>query len=178
MHILDDVVDKVIRSIFERMQSVPGSDVINAGYRSKMAEFTAIYRKAKADLAKAQKNLDALKTEVIKSITGESSFSTTLLSDMVLDAEAKLRDATTAYSEATINYEDGSSMMESIKDEYTSLIEWASIYDTASHESKKMIVACLIKRVEVCRDYKIHIDFNIDFEQFNIGLEKGLDVVA
>lgn len=178
MHILDDVVDKVIRSIFERMQSVPGSDVINAGYRSKMAEFTAIYRKAKADLAKAQKNLDALKAEVIKSITGESSFSTTLLSDMVLEAEAKLRDATAAYSAATINYEDGSSMMESIKDEYTNLIEWASIYDTASHESKKMIVACLINRVEVYRDYKIHIDFNIDFEQFNIGLEKGLDVVA
>lgn len=29
-----------------------------------------------------------------------------------------------------------------------------------------MIVNCLIKRIEVYRDYKLHIDFNIDLEQF------------
>ena len=44
------------------------------------------------------------------------------------------------------------------------------MYDTASMEAKKMIVNCLIKRVEVYRDYKLHIDFNIDFEQFSICL--------
>lgn len=32
-----------------------------------------------------------------------------------------------------------------------------------------MIVNCLIKRVEVYRDYKLHIDFNIDLEQFSFG---------
>lgn len=34
-----------------------------------------------------------------------------------------------------------------------------------------MIVSCLISRVEVYRDYKLHIDFNIDLEQFSVGLE-------
>ena len=45
-------------------------------------------------------------------------------------------------------------------------------------EAKKMIISYLITRVEVSSGYKIHIDFAIDFEQFNIGLDKGLDVVA
>ena len=27
------------------------------------------------------------------------------------------------------------------------------------------------KRVDVYRDYKLHIDFNIDFEQFSMGLD-------
>ena len=36
---------------------------------------------------------------------------------------------------------------------------------------QKMIVNCLIKRVDVYRDYKLHIDFNIDFEQFCGGLD-------
>jgi len=45
------------------------------------------------------------------------------------------------------------------------------MYDTASIEAKKMIVNCLIKRVDVYRDYKLHIDFNIDFEQFSMGLD-------
>ena len=34
-----------------------------------------------------------------------------------------------------------------------------------------MIVNCLIRRVEVYRDYKLHIDFNIDFTQFSLGLD-------
>lgn len=45
------------------------------------------------------------------------------------------------------------------------------MYDMAIIEAKKMIVNCLIKRIEVYRNYKLHIDFNIDFEQFSMGLD-------
>ena len=53
--------------------------------------------------------------------------------------------------------------MASLNTQYNDIISWAEMYDTASIEAKKMIVSCLIKRVEVYRDYKLHIDFNIDF---------------
>ena len=52
---------------------------------------------------------------------------------------------------------------------YEDIISWAEMYDQANLEAKKMIVNCLIKRVEVYRDYKLHIDFNIDLEQFSLG---------
>ena len=45
------------------------------------------------------------------------------------------------------------------------------MYDTASLEAKKMIVNCLIKRIEVYRDYKVHVEFNIDYQQFCSGAE-------
>ena len=51
--------------------------------------------------------------------------------------------------------------------QYDDIISWADMYDTASIEAKKMIVNCLIKRVDVYRDYKLHIDF----EQFSMGLD-------
>ena len=54
---------------------------------------------------------------------------------------------------------------------YDDIISWADMYDSASMEAKKMIVSCLIKRVDVYRDYKLHIDFNIDFEQFSMGID-------
>lgn len=44
--------------------------------------------------------------------------------------------------------------------------------DTARLEAKKMIVNCLIKRIEVYRAYKLHIDVNIDFEQVQFGLAR------
>ena len=65
----------------------------------------------------------------------------------------------------------GQTVLSSLEAQYDDIISWADMYDSASLEAKKMIVNCLIKRVEVCRDYKLHIDFNIDFEQFNGGLD-------
>lgn len=35
---------------------------------------------------------------------------------------------------------------------------------------EKCIVNCLIKRVNVCWDYKVHVDFNIGFEQVSMSL--------
>ena len=62
-------------------------------------------------------------------------------------------------------------VLASLNAQYDDIVTWADMYDTASIEAKKMIVSCLIKRVEVYRDYKLHIDFNIDFEQFSMGLD-------
>ena len=68
-------------------------------------------------------------------------------------------------------YDEGQEIMAALNAQYDDIISWADIYDTASIETKKMIVNCLIKRIEVYRDYKLHIDFNIDFEQFSLGLD-------
>ena len=68
-------------------------------------------------------------------------------------------------------YEEGQAVLHSLEEQYDNVISWADLYDTASLEAKKMIVNCLIRRVEVYRDYKLHIDFNIDFAQFSLGLD-------
>ena len=35
-----------------------------------------------------------------------------------------------------------------------------------------MIVNCLIKRAEVSRGYKLKVEFNIDFQQLMVGIDK------
>ena len=68
-------------------------------------------------------------------------------------------------------YDEGQAMLDTLNAQYDDIISWADMYESASMESKKMIVSCLIRRVEVYRDYRLHIDFNIDFEQFSAGLD-------
>ena len=68
-------------------------------------------------------------------------------------------------------YDEGQAMLDALNAQYDDIISWSDMYDSASMESKKMIVSCLIRRVEVYRDYRLHIDFNIDFEQFSAGLD-------
>ena len=174
-HILDGIIDKVIRQIFERMKSVPKSEIVNARYREKMKERKQLLQSVRAEHVKAVADLDMLKAEIIQVLRGESSFSKELLSGMVSEAEAKVATLQEQLATAQTAYDEGQAVLNALNAQYEDIISWADMYDQANLEAKKMIVNCLIKRVEVYRDYKLHIDFNIDFnidlEQFSLGMD-------
>jgi hypothetical protein len=170
-HVLDGIVEKVVRQIFERMKAIPKSEIVNVRYRERMEERKSLLRSIRADYTKAAAELDMLKAEVIKVLRGESSFTKELLASLITEAEAKCAELQKLFGDAQAAYDEGQSMLEALNAQYDDVISWAEMYDTASSEAKKMIVNCLIKRVEVYRDYKLHIDFNIDFEQFSLGMD-------
>ena len=169
--ILDGIIDKLVRQIFERMKAVPKSEVVNVRYREKMEERKSLLASVRADYTKAAADLDTLKGEVIKAIHGESAFSQSLLGSLISEAEAKCAELKQNYEAAQAAYDEVQAVLASLNAQYDDIISWAEMYDTASFEAKKMIVNCLIGRVEVYRDYKLHIDFNIDFYQFSLGLD-------
>lgn len=170
-HILDGIIDKLVRQIFERMKAIPKSEVVNIRYREKMEERKSLLQSVRADYAKAAAEVDMLKAEVIKSLRGESAFSQDLLSSLIADAETKCLEVQRQMEATQAAYDEGQTVLEHLNAQYDDIISWADMYDTASMEAKKMIVNCLIKRVEVYRDYKLHIDFNIDLEQFSLGMD-------
>ena len=90
---------------------------------------------------------------------------------MISDYETKCLEVQHTMEVAQAAYDEGQAMLDTLNAQYDDIISWADMYDSASMESKKMIVSCLIRRVEVYRDYRLHIDFNIDFEQFSAGLD-------
>ena len=67
--------------------------------------------------------------------------------------------------------EDSKRMLADIKTQYNKALNWSEIFDDADIETKKMIVSYLFKKVLVRRGYDIDIEFNIDFEQFSIGMD-------
>ena len=162
---------KLVRQIFERMKAVPKSEIVNVRYKEKMDERRALLRSIRADYTKAAGELAMLRAEVIKSLRGESAFSQSLLGSLIADAETKCLEVQQQLEAAQAAYDEGQAVLASLNSQYDDIISWADMYDTASIEAKKMIVNCLIKRVDVYRDYKLHIDFNIDFEQFSMGLD-------
>ena len=170
-HILDGIIDKVVRQIFEHMKAIPKSDIVNIRYREKMEERKSLLHSVRAEYAKAAADLETLKGEVIKTIRGESTFSKELLGSLITEAEARCRELQENMETAQAAYDEGQAVLASLNAQYDDIISWADMYDTASIEAKKMIVSCLIKRIDVYRDYKLHLDFNIDFEQFSAGLD-------
>lgn len=75
-------------------------------------------------------------------------------------------------SDSEKDVDDGERILRNLSYNFDELISWAELYDEASFEKKKMIVNCLIKRVEVSRGYKLKIEFNIDSQQFMVGIDK------
>ncbi len=160
-----------MRQIFDRMKAIPKNEVVSIRYQKKMEEWKSLLQGIKADYAKSAADLDMLKSEVIKSLRGESAFPKDLLGSMVAESETKCLELQKQLEAAQAAYDEGKAVLASLNAQYDEIISWADMYDTASMEAKKMIVNCLIRRVEVYRDYKLHIDFNIDFEQFSMGLD-------
>lgn len=170
-HVLDGIIEKVVRQIFERMKAIPKSEIVNIRYREKMEERKNLLRSVRADYNKAAADLETLRGEVIKAIHGESAFSQTLLGSLIAEAETKCTTAQKLFEEAQAAYDEGKAVLDTLSAQYDDIITWSEMYDTASFEAKKMIVNCLIGRVEVYRDYKLHLDFNIDLDQFSFGMD-------
>lgn len=142
-----------------------------ARYRQKMEERKLLLRSVKGEYANASAELDTLKAEIIKALQGKSTFSKELLGSMVSEAEAKCTTLKEQLNAAQSAYDEGQAVMADLNAQYEDVISWAEMYSTANLEARKMIINCLIKRVEVHRDYKLHIDFNIDLEQFSLGMD-------
>ena len=171
VHILDGIVDRLVRGIFERMRSVPSDEIVSIHYREKMADRKALLESLKNDYAKASEDLITLKAEIVKSLRGESAFSEALLSSTIEETQSRCTELQTQLEKAEEEYNSGVLLMDSLRAQYDKIISWAVLYENADLPSKKMIINNLIKRIDVYRGYRLHIEFNIDLEHFSKGLD-------
>ena len=168
---LDDVIDGVIRHIFENMRSITKSEVVTSGLRAVQQEKENLYKTAQRDNAKTAADLAELKAEVLKAIRGESKFVPELLNELILQTEKKLIEIEATCDTAKRELDECKYRIEEMQVRYDEVISWTELYDTADLTAKKMIVANLINRIEVGIDYQIHIILNIDLVHFNIELD-------
>ena len=136
-----------------------------------MQERKSRLESTRREYAKATEELETLKTEVVKAIRGESAFDKETLSSLIRETEARCIDLKGMHQKAQIAYDEGKIVMESRNSQYDTVIGWSELYEEANIETKKIIASCLIKRIDVYRGYRLHIDFNIDFAQFKLGLD-------
>ena len=153
------------------MKSLSKAEILSASHSTKVGEYKATAKRAQREYQKAEKELQGLKQEVVKAVTGNSAFPVELLSTLVQEAEQKCADLKLAYETAQQDVEQGEIIMQELEVKYNQLIDWSNIYDAAGIETQKMIVAQLIERVDVFRGYELKIKFAISVEQFLIGLD-------
>ena len=127
--------------------------------------------RARDEFATATKEYESLKAEVVKAVQGKSAFPMDILSELVESAKAKMLEASDRLSSITTEMESDEKRVKKIQSDYRNLIKWSEIFDKSDIATKKMITGYIINRVYVYSDYKLHIEFNMNMEQFLGGLE-------
>ena len=145
---------------------IPKEQLITSRYAKETAERKNHLQALQAERDKAEKDLLALKTEILAVIKGESAFPKDTLAEMIAAQEKKHTELEALYEEASAELERNAELMANVSQLYEELISYADLYDSASFEAKKMIVSQLIRRVDVYRGYQIHVDFNFDLAQY------------
>ena len=171
---VDTAVMEAIRNLFDMLIGSPKDDIMSRVFQGKMDDLKIRLTQTNEQLRDEAAELQIYEAEVIKCLTGKSRFSNEILSKLI-DEKAeivnKLKQETESLEKQLAS---GMESVKSTESKLNYLATWANLFDSSDLESKKMIVANLINRVTVSKDYNLKIEFNADIEMLKASTEAGL----
>lgn len=163
---VDAIVSEFMRNLFETFKNSPDEELLERAFRRQNDADRANRKKAEQDLQKSCIQLEELQLEIGRSLTGDSVFSKNDLSTAIQSLKLHIDECKKQLSEFEVKEEQGKDALEKFRPAFRRFKSWADEFDNATLEQKKMIAGQLFKRVEVGRNYKIHIVMNMTYRQF------------
>ena len=148
------------------LKKIQVSSIIEMRADGKVKALQIRLASARKDVSKAYKDLEALKSEAIQVMQGTSSFSTSLLSEMISDTEKRRAEPVKLVSQLADQLVNSDRLTKRIRDEHEQYMSWAEIFDECDFRVKKMILSQLVDRVEVSRGYDILVKLNVSMEEY------------
>lgn len=170
-HILDGMVTKVLHQVFDKMKVLQEDEIVSRTHMNMTADLKNQLAAAKREFAKATKEYESVKDKLYDVIRGKSSLPESVLTEMADEAKAKLMAASEKVSSLSTEMEQSTAKADEIRNDYQRILKWSELFDDSDIVTKKMVAGYLIKRIDVYADYRLHIEFNINFAQFELGLD-------
>lgn len=102
----------------------------------------------------------------MKALTGESQLDLSVVNGMLLRLRAQLDAEGQKVEEAKARMTEEEKNRKATEAQVEQLHTWAEKYDQFTYEAKHLIIAALVDRIEVSKDYEIKIQFKVSAEQF------------
>lgn len=169
---IEDAVLEVVQHYFQNISRTVDAvwrEQVKIQLRSKLG---TLIKQAQAELTKLEKQQTNLKQEVVKSLSGESLFDPQMLKSL-LDENA---DAIVATQKKIEQYQDDREKeverINYLAAQYRQIADWAEEFNAANNDTKKMILARIIEKITVDRNYHITMTFFITENDFR---EKAME---
>lgn len=163
---LDGLIDSMMIPLFSQTKNISRGEILSQQRWRELGERNAALGQVKKLLDAKQKELDSYKAEVYKSLSGEGRFDAALLNELIAACKDEVARLTGEQDSLKSQLADLEGEATRLQKDYDTMISWAHIYANASREQKKMILFQLIHKIEVGRDYKINVQFNISYRQY------------
>lgn len=131
---------------------------------------------AKASLERLEQQDARLRQEVMRSLMGESCFEPDMLKEMLSKNKAELADAEARLATLESEKDAEAARIGHLSSQIQQIHDWAKEFDSASNDTKKMILARMIEKITVDRHYNIVIHFFISPESFTGSISEGDEV--
>ena len=171
MHILDEIIAKILHQVFDKMKSATSDMIVGSACQKQMALLQGDLKRAKAENTMANTDYESLKAEVLKTVQGKSALPIEVLNEMLEETRQRVLDTSRRVTDLTMELENENRRMSEMQAEFDRLATWSEVFDSSDIATKKMICAYIIKRVRVHRDYQLSVEFNINVEQFLNGID-------
>ena len=123
-------------------------------------------KQAQGALSKLNAQYKKLRDEMLKVMMGESVFDEATIKEMLDEKKEAIRMAEVTLQEVEQSMADSNQRLKALIDQYNQISDWAEVFDDATNDEKKMILARMIKKVTVDKKYEIHIHFKITLASF------------
>ncbi|MBD5134300.1 MAG: recombinase family protein [Clostridiales bacterium] len=170
-HILDGMVTKVLHQVFDKMKALQEDEIVSRTHMNVTAGIKDQLAAAKREFAKATKEYESVKEKLYDVIRGKSSLPESVLTEMANEAKEKMLAASEKVSALSVEMEQSTTKADEIRKDYQRILKWSELFDESDIVTKKMVAGYLIRRIDVYANYRLHIEFNINFAQFELGLD-------
>ena len=106
-------------------------------------------KQAEKEYENAQKQVTALEEEAVRALTGESALDLSVINTMIIKHRAKRDTAAQTIEEARARLEQEQMSQKETQAQIDEMLSWADCYDKANIETRHMIIARIIEKVEI-----------------------------
>ena len=163
---IDRAVLKAMSQIFASISGCPEEEKIEQAQRKVTAEFSIQKKRLEDQIRKDTKQLESLRSEIVKALAGESDFSGEDLATALRTLREKLDAETKELEKLKAEEADEKRTNDMIIPAYRQFKTWSVEFEESSFEAKKMIAGQLFRRIEVRKDYEITYEMNLTYAKF------------
>jgi len=152
-----------VESYLSGLGTRPPTQLIYSRYFREFRESKSILERLKHDYLQADKKYIQLKSEVVKTILGESVYSKETLNEMLNTAHEKLISLEAALESAQRKVTQASQQLDKQMAERKE-VTWEGLYRLSDATNRRLILLHVVNKVTVRANYEIEIEFKEDMD--------------
>ncbi len=136
---------EAMRQIFASISGCPQEEKIQSAYKKMMAGNHHLQQKLEAEIQKDTKQLENLRAEIVKALSGDSVYTQEDLATALQALRSKLAESQKRLEELKAEDAEKKAMSDGILPAYKQFRTWAVEFEESSFEAKKMIATVVLK---------------------------------